>query len=104
MNRRAFLGLFGASAAALVLDPEMLLWRPGAKTIFLPSVTPAPSSLTLGSGVFQVGDIITIDGVYSINPALQEFRVTSVTTSGTYTVDREFTNSGPKMLLAQRTA
>lgn len=37
MNRRSFLQLFGAAAAGAVLDPEMLLWRPGAKTIFLPA-------------------------------------------------------------------
>lgn len=38
MNRRGFLGLVGAGAAGFVLDPEQLLWRPGAKTIFLPSI------------------------------------------------------------------
>ena len=37
MNRRAFLGLAATSAAAFALDPERLLWMPGAKTIFLPS-------------------------------------------------------------------
>lgn len=39
MNRRAFFRLVGAGAAGLVLDPERLLWVPGAKTIFLPSPT-----------------------------------------------------------------
>lgn len=37
MNRRGFLGSLAAAAAALTLDPEMLLWKPGAKTIFIPS-------------------------------------------------------------------
>lgn len=38
MNRRSFLSLLGLGAAGLVLDPERLLWVPGAKTIFLPPV------------------------------------------------------------------
>lgn len=33
MNRRGFLGLL---AAAATLDPERLLWRPGAKVISVP--------------------------------------------------------------------
>jgi hypothetical protein len=36
-SRRAFLGLSAAALAAFALDPERLLWRPGARTIFLPS-------------------------------------------------------------------
>lgn len=36
MNRRTFLGLLGASAAAMVLDPELALWKPGATTHILP--------------------------------------------------------------------
>jgi hypothetical protein len=36
-SRRAFLGLSAAALAAVALDPERLLWRPGARTIFLPS-------------------------------------------------------------------
>ena len=36
MNRRAFFGALGAGAAGFVIDPERLLWRPGAKTFFLP--------------------------------------------------------------------
>lgn len=38
MNRRGFLGLLAGAATGFVLDPEQLLWRPGAKTIFLPSL------------------------------------------------------------------
>lgn len=37
MNRRSFLGLGAAATAVMVLDPERLLWVPGAKTFFLPS-------------------------------------------------------------------
>lgn len=36
MNRRGFLGSLIAAASALTIDPERLLWIPGAKTIFLP--------------------------------------------------------------------
>jgi hypothetical protein len=38
IDRRGFLRLFGAAAAAAVLDPERLLWVPGQKTIFLPPI------------------------------------------------------------------
>lgn len=34
MNRRGFLSVFGLGAAGLVLDPERLLWVPGARRIF----------------------------------------------------------------------
>jgi hypothetical protein len=37
MNRRGFLGALLGGAAALALDPEKLLWRPGAKLISIPS-------------------------------------------------------------------
>ncbi len=36
-NRRQFLKALGISSTALVLDPELLLWVPGQKKIFLPS-------------------------------------------------------------------
>lgn len=80
ISRRGFLGALSAFAATAVLDPEMLLWKPGAKTIFLPTRQPAAMSL---HGV-QVGDVFTIDGVWAINPStayptgvLQQFVVTS---------------------------
>ncbi len=38
MNRRHFLNLLGMGAAGLVLDPERLLWVPGARKIFIPPV------------------------------------------------------------------
>jgi hypothetical protein len=39
LSRRGFLGLTAAAVAAYALDPERLLWVPGAKTIFLPPTT-----------------------------------------------------------------
>ena len=38
MNRRSFLSVFGAAAIGATFDLEQLLWVPGKKTIFLPSV------------------------------------------------------------------
>lgn len=38
MNRRALLKLLATGALGHVLDVDKLLWVPGAKTIFLPSV------------------------------------------------------------------
>lgn len=38
MNRRAFLQTLAAGLTGAALDPERLLWVPGQKTIFLPSV------------------------------------------------------------------
>lgn len=40
MNRRGFFGRLAAGAAAVVaaseLDPDFLVWKPGAKTVFIP--------------------------------------------------------------------
>lgn len=79
MNRRGFLATFAAVAAGVVLDPERLLWLPGAKTIFLPA--PKPTLAT--SEALTIGDVFTIEGVYGINPRrlestgyLQEFVIT----------------------------
>jgi len=36
MNRRGFLGSLAAFAAQCTLDPELALWKPGAKTISVP--------------------------------------------------------------------
>jgi hypothetical protein len=36
MNRRAFFSSIAAIAATATLDPEKLLWRPGAKLISIP--------------------------------------------------------------------
>ena len=39
MDRRHFLRVLAGASAGFALDPERLLWTPGAKTIFLPPVT-----------------------------------------------------------------
>lgn len=45
MNRRGFLGALLGGTAALALDPEKLLWRPGAKLISIPSPRIARASI-----------------------------------------------------------
>lgn len=69
MNRRAFLSALGAVAAGAVLDPEMLLWKPGAKTIFLPSPRklkvftlgpPVVSSFSITSHGWITQDIVQV--------------------------------------------
>jgi hypothetical protein len=41
LNRRQFFTRAAVAAAALVVDPEQLLWTPGKKTFFLPPAKPA---------------------------------------------------------------
>lgn len=40
MNRRGFLRALGAAAVGMTIDPERLLWRPGAKTIVVMNGNP----------------------------------------------------------------
>ncbi len=89
LNRRDFLRRLGfgtvaaAAAASGVLDVERMLWQPGEKAIFIPPPV-APLSQT-----FTMGDVFTIEGVYSVNPStlhptgiLQQFIVTSDVAAG----------------------
>ena len=84
MNRRAFLQSLATVAAGVVLDPEMLLWRPGVKRIFLPS----PPSLLAPIDLWPA-DMFMLEGVNAINPMtwrhtehLQYFIVTEFTRKG----------------------
>jgi len=78
MNRRAFLQVLAATAAGAVLDPELLLWVPGQKTIFLPPVvTPAApivfDSISIASTMFQLGDHIEIAGrIYTVTSTFRD--------------------------------
>ncbi len=44
LNRRGFLSFLGAAVASATLDPERLLWVPGAKVYSLPSVRVATNA------------------------------------------------------------
>ena len=45
MNRRGFLSALLGTGAALTIDPERLLWRPGAKLISIPKPQPVGESM-----------------------------------------------------------
>lgn len=47
MNRRNFLGMLAASVGGMTLDPERLLWRPGAKLISIPKPSIKPVGETI---------------------------------------------------------
>jgi hypothetical protein len=47
MTRRALFRLFAAAPLAAVVDPEKLLWTPGAKLISIPAVAPVPVRVPL---------------------------------------------------------
>jgi hypothetical protein len=66
MNRRGFLQTLAAGLAGAALDPERLLWTPGAKTHFLPP--PKGWERTASGVMFRVGDIVTFEGVYAVDP------------------------------------
>lgn len=54
MTRRGFIAAF---AAAVALDPEKLLWRPGEKLISIPA--PPKLSVLTARPLLEVGDIVT---------------------------------------------
>lgn len=93
MNRRGFLGFLGAAIAGASLDPERLLWKPGEKLISIPRpmLGSEPGTISYWSGgdlAYNVGDILTIEGMYAINPptgtpiSLQRFTVISLDSGG----------------------
>ena len=79
MNRRGF--LFGLAAGfGLALDPERLLWRPGAKLISIPPCSHKISdTLALFTpNALKPGDIITLQGVYANYPRYERFTIRAV--------------------------
>lgn len=68
ITRRGFLGLLAGAIAGAAVDPDKLPWRPGAKLISIPAPPPVPP---IWRGI-EVGDIITIDGRYAVNPRTRE--------------------------------
>jgi hypothetical protein len=56
LSRRGFIGALSAAVAGAIYDPELLLWKPGAKTIFLPPVRQLK--------VFTVVDVVTSDATW----------------------------------------
>lgn len=67
MNRRGFLGMLGMSAAALALDPERLLWVPGKKTIFVPSVVEPVQVVSQLAGLdMRTGMLVTWDQIEAV--------------------------------------
>jgi len=57
ITRRGFLQTFGLAAAAFSMDPERLLWVPGAKTIFIPEA----------AGKVEVYDMDDFNALLKIN-------------------------------------
>ena len=73
-RRSLFKALLGGIAAASTLDPERLLWVPGAKAISIPP-TPklafakdAFEVVGQGLGVLKRGDVVTISGKFAFDP------------------------------------
>ena len=59
MNRRKFFSVAGLSLVSVLADPEILLWTPGAKKIFIPA--PAKQKKIIFAGISN--GWITIDGI-----------------------------------------
>lgn len=73
MNRRSFFKLTLATGAGLAiemaLDPELALWVPGAKTVFLPPPSgwaPSQGAVFDARAQFMAGDIVTLEGHYEL--------------------------------------
>lgn len=60
ISRRSFLGLSASALAGFTLDPDRLLWRPGARTIFIPAPSQSLyySTIVVG-GLVQRGQRIS---------------------------------------------
>lgn len=77
MNRRAFLGLLGTAAVAAAIDPDRLLWEPGKKVTFDLGSGRRPTGLMVWDAEdafpeLRCGDVVTIEGVFEVNPRTGE--------------------------------
>lgn len=61
LNRRGFLAGLAGLVGGAVLDPEKLLWVPGAKTVFIPA-----SVKSLGAVTLYYRILVCRDGRYSM--------------------------------------
>jgi hypothetical protein len=70
MNRRGFFGFLLGGGAAMALDPERALWKPGAKLISIPSI---PGSVSIPQFRFFAVDpgMLEVERRY-IEPALAD--------------------------------
>jgi hypothetical protein len=111
MNRRGFLQTLAAGLAGAALDPERLLWKPGAKTFFLPTLKPIVQPVgwvVSAGGLFMPGDIVTLAGHYAMNPLtrqptkhLQQFVVTMGTISEGWALSPRIVDAGPYRNVSQ---
>jgi hypothetical protein len=82
MNRRGFLGMFGAALATAVLDPEKLLWVPGRITYSLPPNPVLPLLLLEELNAVTLAEIYPIlvsDNFYK-SPLIYKFRQPGLST------------------------
>ena len=67
MHRRTFLNLTAGALSGFALDPERLLWRPGAKTFFLPA-RPSQVQINQATYSFWKGTVLGFDSVNGWTP------------------------------------
>jgi hypothetical protein len=107
INRRGFLGLLAGVAATAVLDPDRLLWVPGAKTISIP----APRVFTISAADLTIpgwtpvavlsDDIQTwlnkfTDEYFAESPSPVEHRREVVTRFRSWTASESLADAGGK--------
>lgn len=61
LNRRGFIAALAAFASGTVLDPERLLWVPGAKTISIPAQSASLYGLMYYDVTLSVGSYLGIN-------------------------------------------
>ena len=84
MNRRLFLQSLSLGVGGMILDPELALWVPGRKTIFLPSVARFDGIVISGIILDELSSSYLnsrwVDSYYSYETALK--RCNDITISG----------------------